>query len=91
MPESHTNRGFAVYAGAIKTDYGHIVSFHESSAAIGHAAWLTVEADDTCAIADDRGSNLAAHLSEEQALELYNAIGEHLGLPPAAGPTQEPS
>lgn len=61
-------RGFAIY-GRTPTSYGEVVSVYESSSAEGPYIWLSLDAPD-----GDKTKHHAAHLSLEQAIEIYNNL-----------------
>lgn len=76
-PYETSDRGFRHYEPT-PTSYGHEVRIYESSAAMEPHLWLSVEL--TPENARDAGSNIepgrqAAHMTLDQAEEVYNKLG----------------
>jgi hypothetical protein len=79
--EGHTNRGFGIYKKRVETDYGHVVSIHESSVATHHCAWMTIENDGSKPGCESFKLNdsVSIHMSEEQAAQIRDGLTSFLG------------
>lgn len=70
MPESYTQRGFAMYREKIETSYGGSIRVQESSN-VKPSVWLFLEESTGCGGFDQ-------HLNIDQARQLRDALNEFL-------------
>lgn len=76
IPVEFSDRGFS-FQEPFTTDYGHVLSVSESSAAKGPCLWLRIDASKSL-IDEDRGKDISVHLTAKQAKHLRKALKQAL-------------